>query len=275
MNREAELHLATADGHDRHVPSDDGDILAAGHEGVYEWATTHFVDEGTRFLDVGCGTGYGSRFVAGAGGSYDGVDGSPAAIAYASERFADERARFFVADLMDAVPEELVAGTYDVVFSSEVLEHVTDPFALVELMARFVKDDGVCFVGTPNRLWSMDNMPGAGLLSRSHVMEFTPPALVALLRTAFDEVDLRYRMLPAEAIASIGLPTGRSPVVRAAAAFAREVVPEGLRRARRSMPRAGARRWVPADIEWLHAGEPGLDLGRCVGLAATCRRPRR
>lgn len=273
MNREADLHLATADGHDRHVPTGDGDILSAGHEGVYEWATTHFVREGVRFLDVGCGTGYGSRFVTEVGGAYDGVDGSPAAIAYAREHFAGPRARFFVADLMVAVPEELVAGSYDVVFSSEVLEHVTDPFKLVALMARLVTDGGVCFVGTPNRLWSMGNMPGAGLLSRSHVMEFTPPALVALLRTAFDDVDLRYRMLPAEAIASIGLPIGRSPLVRAAAAFAREVMPAGLPRPRRSLPRAGTRRWLPADIEWLPAGDPGLDPTRCVGLAAVCRRP--
>lgn len=268
--------LATADGHDRHVPSGATDILSAGHEGVYKWAAANLVADGTRFLDLGCGTGYGSTFVVDAGGSYDGADGSAAAIDYALARYGGEHARFVVADLMEPLPAEFAGSSYDVVFSSEVLEHVEDPFALVRTMARSLRDDGTCFVGTPNRLWSRDHMPGAGLLARSHVMEFTPPALAALLRTAFDEVRLLFRMLPADAIDAIPLPTGRGSLVRGALAFAREVAPAGLDRLRAGITgRRSGRAWSAEDIDWLAPDDPRLDPARCVGLAATCTRPKR
>jgi len=276
MDRAGRADLATADGHDRHVPSDSRDILSAGHEGVYEWAVEALVRKGARFLDVGCGTGYGSARVAASGAEYDGVDGSPAAIDYAQAHYSRPDVRFFVADLMAPLPEALVPRSYDVVFSSEVLEHVEDPFALVRAMANLMCDDGACFVGTPNRLWSRDHMPGGGLLSRSHVMEFTPPALEALLRTAFDDIALWYRMVPYEAIRSTVIPADRPRMVRGAVAFAREVAPSALNRYRMRLGgRDGEQEWTPRDIVWLPAGDAKLDPARCVGLAAVCRAPRR
>lgn len=276
MLRQPPRDLATADGHDRYVPSETKDLLAAGHEGVYEWAVEHLVRPGSRFLDLGCGTGYGSALVTAAGAAFDGVDTSPAAVDYARRHYAGPGVRFFVADLMGSLPDALAAGSYDVVFSSEVLEHVPDPFALVRLMAVLVRDEGVCFVGTPNRLWSLGNMPNGGLMARSHVMEFTPPALEALLRTSFSEVTVRYRMFPDGAMESSLLPVGRPRLVRGALAFAREVAPGGLERLSSELDRRrSGREWSPRDIRWLTGDDPGLDLDRCVGLAAVCRGPRR
>jgi SAM-dependent methyltransferase len=262
--------LATADGQDRYVPCETRNILSAGHEGVYEWAVATLVREGTRFLDLGCGTGYGAALVTAAGGTYDGADGSPAAIEYARGNYGGAGVRFFVADLMEPLPAELTPRSYDVVFNSEVLEHVHDPFALVRTMVEFVRDDGTAFVGTPNRLWSKDNMPNGCLLAVSHVMEFTPPALVALLGTGFEEVTLLHRMFPAAAIASTEVRAG-PPLVRGAKAFAREVVPAGLKD--RLARRRRGPEWTPADIEWLAPGDPRLDPARDVGLAAVCQRP--
>ena len=273
MARQPRLDLATADGHDRYVPSDSKDLLAVGHEGVYEWAVEHLVHQGSAFLDLGCGTGYGSALVAAAGGTFDGVDTSPAAVDYARSRYARAGVRFFVADLMSALPTELAPASYDVVFSSEVLEHVVDPFAFVRVMATFVREDGVAFVGTPNRLWSIDNMPGGGLLARSHVMEFTPPALEALLRAVFSDVTVMFREFPEGAMESSLLPADRPRLVRGALAFAREVSPTGLQRWRDRRKRG--QDWAPGDIRWLDAGDPDLDRGRAVGLVAICRGPRR
>jgi SAM-dependent methyltransferase len=276
MQIKAAPDLATADGQDRYVPSGTRDILSAGHEGVYEWATEHLVHAGTHVLDMGCGTGYGSALVTAAGGTYDGTDASPAAIAYARENFGGPGARFFVADLMEPPPPELERRSYDLVFSSEVIEHVVDPFAFVRDMADFVQDDGTCFVGTPNRLWSKDNMPGGSLLALSHVMEFTPPALLALMRTCFDEVSLMHRMFPADAIAATMVPAGRSPLMRAAVTFAKEAMPAGVRTLRDRLPsRGSAQEWRSEDILWLEPDDPRLDPKRDVGLIVTGRRPRR
>lgn len=276
MDREAREDLATADGHDRHVPSDTRAFLSAGHEGVYEWAVEHLVREGTAFLDLGCGTGYGSAHVTRAGASFDGADTSVAAIDFARRRYGRSGVRFFVADLMEPLPAAIAPRSYDVVFSSEVLEHVVDPFTFVEVMAGYVRDDGIGFVGTPNRLWSRENMPGGGLLSRSHVMEFTPPALQALLRTSFDEVTLLFRVFPGEAIRSVLVPPDRPRLARGALAFAREVAPRGLERYRNLADRRrNGRDWSSQDIVWMGADDPRLDPTRAVGLAAVCRGPRR
>jgi SAM-dependent methyltransferase len=275
MDRRAPVDLATADGHDRYVPSDTRDIVSAGHEGVYEWAARNLVREGTRVLDLGCGAGYGADVLTAAGASFDGVDGSPVAVEHAQARYAGPNARFFVADLMSPLPVEIVPKSYDVVFSSEVLEHVVDPFAFVRTMAGFVRDDGTCFVGTPNRLFSLERMPRGQLLASSHVMEFTPAALLALLGTQFDDISLLYRMLPEGAVSSIGLPVDRPRLVRAVRAFVREMLPTGWGRFGNGL---GRRRqlheWSPEDIAWLRADDPQLDMRRCVGLAAQCRVPR-
>jgi hypothetical protein len=82
-----------------------------------------------------------------------------------------------------------------------------------------------------------------------------------------------HRLFPADAIASTVVPAGGPPLVRAAKAFAREVVPPALKA--RLARRRGGREWTPADIEWLEDGDPRLDPARAVGLAAVCRGPRR
>src|SRR5947209_9200729 len=98
--RQRSADLATADGHDRYVPSPTRDIVSAGHEGVYEWAAEHLVRDGTRFLDLGCGTGYGARPVVARGGIYDGIDGSSRAIEHASAHYGAAGVRFFAGDVM-------------------------------------------------------------------------------------------------------------------------------------------------------------------------------
>lgn len=276
MSCRQNIDLATADGHDRYVPSELRDIVSAGHEGVYEWVADNLVRDGTRFLDLGCGTGYGAAVVTAAGGTYDGVDTSPAAIEYAQINYGRRNTRFFVADATEPGPQTLVPRSYDVVFSSEVLEHVTDPFAFVRVMAGFVTEEGIGFVGTPNRLWSLDNMPNGALVARSHVMEFTPPALVALLETVFEEVSLLFRMFPQAAIESTVLPSTRRRLVRGAAAFAQELAPNRFSRWRQVLGhRRPGQEWSSADIRWLGAGDPQLDMSRCLGLAAVCKAPKR
>jgi SAM-dependent methyltransferase len=283
--------LSTADGQDRYVPSPIRDITSAGHEGVYEWIVEHLVRDGMKALDLGCGTGYGVALLAQAGATVDGADSSPAAIAYATEHFGGPRVRFLVADLIKPLPSAFAPRSYDLVANSEVLEHVVDPFAFVRVMAEALNDDGVCFVGTPNRLWSFDYVPDGHLLARSHLMEFTPPALVALLHTAFDEVSLMVRVFP-EGAMNMGPATSaeaapgrrpRSPFIRVPAALVRNVAPGVVERIKRAVepqqrdePAAPSpREWLATDIVWLSADDPDADMSRAVGLAAVCRKPRR
>jgi SAM-dependent methyltransferase len=289
-----DVDLATADGQDRYVPTATRDITSAGHEGVYEWIAEHLVKEGMRALDFGCGTGYGAAMMARAGATADGVDSSPAAITYATENYGGQGLRFFVADLVKPLPDVVAPRSYDLVASSEVLEHVVDPFVYVRAMAESLNDGGVCFVGTPNRLWSFEHVPDGHLLARSHVMEFTPPALTALLRTVFDEVSLMVRVFPDGAM-NVGAPPvdaqpsparrPRPQVVRASAALVRKVAPGAVERIKRAIEPAPAvappaeppppQEWLASDIVWAPVDDPTVDMDRAVGLAAVCRKPRR
>jgi SAM-dependent methyltransferase len=296
-----DVDLATADGQDRYVPSATRDIMSAGHEGVYEWVAEHLVKEGMHALDFGCGTGYGAALLARAGASVDGVDASPAAISYATANYGGPTVRFAVADLMQPLPEPCAPRSYDLVASSEVLEHVVDPFAFVRGMADSVNDAGVCFVGTPNRLWSFEHLPEGHLLARSHLMEFTPPALRALLGTVFDDVSLMVRLFPVGAMTvEVAVPADasepepalegkpRPQVVRVAARLIRTVAPRAVERIKRSVdpqpsapavapePAAPApQEWFATDIVWTPVDDPSVDMNRAVGLAAVCRKPRR
>src|SRR5580704_14162786 len=174
------------------------------------------------------------------------------------------------------------------------------PTAIVRGMADSVSDDGVCFVGTPNRLWSIEHVPDGHLLARSHLMEFTPPALVALLHTVFDEVSLMVRVFPEGAMATEPAPhltrieplpdrPPRSQLVRVPAALVRRVAPGFVERIKRAVegekpvtPEAAAvpaapapRGWLASDIVWAFADDATVDMDRAVGLAAVCHRPRR
>src|ERR1700693_78236 len=292
-----DLDLATADGQDRYVPSATRDITSAGHEGVYEWIAENLVTDGMRALDFGCGTGYGAALLARAGATVDGVDNSPAAIDYATENFGAPGVRFFVADLMKPLPDVCAPRSYDLVASSEVLEHVVDPFAFVRGMAESLNEGGAAFVGTPNRLWSIDHVPDGHLLARSHLMEFTPPALIALLRTVFDEVSLMVRLFPEGAMATAPPPVmateplparpSRSQLIRVPAALVRRVAPGAVERIKRAVetepaatpaapaPAAATKEWLASDIVWAPADDSSVDMDRAVGLAAVCHQPRR
>jgi SAM-dependent methyltransferase len=275
----ADVDLATADGQDRYVPSATRDIMSAGHEGVYEWVAEHLVKKGARALDLGCGTGYGVALLAGAGATADGADSSPAAIAYATKHYGATGIRFFVADLVKPLPKEFAPQSYDLVVSSEVLEHVVDPFAYVRGMADSAVDDGVCFVGTPNRLWSNGHLPAGHLLAPSHLMEFTPPALIALLETVFEDVSLMVRVFPEGAMNTEEAPSRPRPqVITATAALVRKVAPGVVARVKRAVdpaPAQPAQEWLASDIVWAPYDDPTVDMDRAVGLAAVCHRPRR
>lgn len=82
-----------------------------------------------RILDYGCGTGLFVEFLKEQGYGY--VDGYDAYVpAYANE--------------------EVLAETYDVLVSYDVIEHVDDPRAMMRTVVSLVKQGGLVALGTPN-----------------------------------------------------------------------------------------------------------------------------
>lgn len=95
---------------------------------------------GMSVLDVGCGPGTITRDLASAvrPGRVVGIDRSPAAIERAKVEAPD--VAFIVGDLLEI---ELPASSFDVAHAHQVLQHVTDPPAVLRRMAELVMPGGL------------------------------------------------------------------------------------------------------------------------------------
>jgi 2-polyprenyl-3-methyl-5-hydroxy-6-metoxy-1,4-benzoquinol methylase len=95
-------------------------------------------------LDVGCGSGMNSILLARKGHRMHGVDISEVAIEQYNSHGFDGR----VADIEAGL--EYDDSSFDMVFCSEVIEHMTSPEALVLEIGRVLKPGGRLVLSTPN-----------------------------------------------------------------------------------------------------------------------------
>lgn len=104
----------------------------------------------SRVCDLGCGNGYLAGQLGNAGLQVTGVDASATGIEVAQRHYRSDRVDFVRADVDAAEPSaSLVPGSYDAVISSDVIEHLYRPGALVDLAARLLVPRGMLVVGTP------------------------------------------------------------------------------------------------------------------------------
>lgn len=87
-----------------------------------------------RLLDLGCGTGEHSRFLASKGFEVTGIDSSPAMLAKATEAPLPPNLRFVAGDI--AAIESLVTGSFDgAICLGNTLPHIQDDQTLGRLLA--------------------------------------------------------------------------------------------------------------------------------------------
>lgn len=103
-----------------------------------------------RILDLGCGTGQMSLYLARAGRTVIGADLTLPSLqlaADAARRFGLDRVRFIETDLQHPA---LRAGSFDVLYSSGVLHHTPDPRASFARLAPLVRPGGTIILGLYN-----------------------------------------------------------------------------------------------------------------------------
>lgn len=89
-----------------------------------------------RVMDLGCGVGHGSRFLADIPGvEVVGIDSSKDSIGYASDKYAAPNVCFLVRDVVDFVPH---MPEFDYIVSRHALEHVEEGIAL-GLASRWIR----------------------------------------------------------------------------------------------------------------------------------------
>jgi len=165
---------------ERIVPDEEEPGIVAEHLKRYVFARPLCV--GKTVLDAGCGTGYGTAYLAEAAARVVGVDLSDDALAYACSRYALPNVVFEQADLERL---GLPADSFDVVVSFEAVEHLEHPDAFLEHAARVLRPDGV-FVGSTPRVDATTREPE----NPYHRVEFSPPDFEALLGRHFRSVQL-------------------------------------------------------------------------------------
>lgn len=119
------------------------------HRKVYVFASQFVKDR--EVADIGCGSGYGCEILKEAGASaVHGADISRSSIRYARSRYGGI-AEFSVQNVANL--KEYPDDAFDVVVSSEVLEHIKEyqqEGKAVQELVRITRDKGLIIVATPN-----------------------------------------------------------------------------------------------------------------------------
>jgi 2-polyprenyl-6-hydroxyphenyl methylase / 3-demethylubiquinone-9 3-methyltransferase len=144
---------------------------------------------GKSALDVGCGAGLLCEPLARMGAAVTGVDAAEENVAVARDH-AKQSGLDIVYRAGELSAQKL--GTFDLVTSMEVIEHVTDPGAFVSGLAKHLKPDGLLIMSTPNRTIASKLLLVEGAERMGHVPRgthdwnkfLTPGEITALLTDA-------------------------------------------------------------------------------------------
>jgi 2-polyprenyl-3-methyl-5-hydroxy-6-metoxy-1,4-benzoquinol methylase len=147
---------------------------------------------GRRALDVGAADGFLAERLTAHGWSVTALERDPELAARARGRCKE----VVVADLESAPP--LLHGPFEAIIYGDVLEHLSDPTAVLRALDQFLAPGGAVIVSVPNvaHLWVRLSLlvgrfdyADRGILDRTHLRFFTRRTLLELLRSAGLRVD--------------------------------------------------------------------------------------
>ena len=135
---------------------------------------------GRRFLDVGCSGGFMVEAAREAGYEATGIDIDAVSIDYARQHYPENA--FFnrtVEEFQQSYKEQ-----FDLIYCSEVIEHVPQPRAFVKAIADLLAPEGILFITTPDiSHWRVpkDIRTWIGFAPPAHCVYFTPGSLIGLI----------------------------------------------------------------------------------------------
>lgn len=152
------------------------DYITKQHIMRYVFAS-QFVRDKT-VLDIACGAGYGSQYLACRADTVVGVDVSLNAVTYAKNNYAEKNLYFLQGNALHLPFED---NFFDVVISFETIEHIKEYKNYVKEMKRVLTPDGVFICSTPHVKYTQH--------PHYHVKEFYPEEFFQVLKMCFDHVE--------------------------------------------------------------------------------------
>ena len=132
---------------ERYTSSGQKDEIYYEHIQRYYFAKG-FIDN-KKVLDVACGSGYGTYFMARNGAQLvTGIDISEEVINYCQKCYRNKNLAF---EVMDATDLKFPDNSFDVIVSFETIEHLSDHDLFLTELKRVLKPQGVVIISTPNK----------------------------------------------------------------------------------------------------------------------------
>lgn len=160
-----------------------GEVISPDHENITPLFMRHVAAykfflgyvRGKKALEVGFGEGYGTDYLSRDAQEITAVDVSQALVEHARRKYARKNIWFMRAD---ATAFPFPDGSFDVVVSSQVLEHVKDYKRFMRETKRVLRPGGTALFATPNRKAMIDGV------NPYHFKEFS----AGELKDALDDV---------------------------------------------------------------------------------------
>ncbi len=153
--------------------------IYAMHAASYRFAEAYCRDK--KVLDMGCGSGYGTRHICTVAQEAHGFDVAEDAIAYARERYQSANLHYHHAPLGSPLP--FPDESFDVILSFQVIEHIKNDEAYLLEARRLLREGGILIVITPDRKNRL--LPAQKPWNRWHVREYSQKSLNQLVSRHF------------------------------------------------------------------------------------------
>lgn len=159
------------------------------HVATYRFALDYVKDADV--LDLGCGTGFGTKMLADEARSVVGVDVSDEAVAFSAARYGgdgDENLSFVQIGSLPETRMPFDDASFDVVTCFQVIEHIHGVDRFLQEIARVLRPGGVMVMATPDRRWRLFGWQKP--FNRYHVTEWAPAEMGSILGRTFAQVEL-------------------------------------------------------------------------------------
>ncbi len=115
------------------------------------WTTLFqkYVKPGDRVIDLGCGSGVFSSYLASQGCKVIGIDGSAEMVLLAKQKQTSAYVQYFVQSL--PLANTVNFEPQDIIIASSLLEYVDDMTKMLQQVYSLLKDDGLLLVSIPNK----------------------------------------------------------------------------------------------------------------------------